>query len=380
MPTKDRLQSAVSAGIITADQADRLGDFFNKSGSPDKGCEDASDSTSEPHEALAADSSKTAADLVEDNEAPRFLRGFHDVLITIGVAVGLGGVSMLASTPWLLLMIWLFAEYFIRVQRLALPAVFLSVVWSLTAIWAVIDLLPWMGELDGIAVGDGALRLLVWSAITAGCTGLFFLRFRTPVALAGFWVAVGVVPFAAISYAYLMATGFSQEEAGFWVVDSLLPFAGAIGVFGIACWFDFSDPKRLTRRSDTAFWLHMVAAPALLFTTLNLLHSPGIGFFERFQGASPSLVLPVLVCFVIIGVLLDRRAFVTSGMLSLGTAIAFLIERLDLRFLEMTATSAIAVSFIVLSVAVGWTPMRRNLLPLLPQALSRRLPPVTRPR
>lgn len=35
--------------------------------------------------------------------------------------------------------------------------------------------------------------------------------------------------------------------------------------------YDISDPHRQTLRSDIAFWLHLAAAPALLYATLGFI-------------------------------------------------------------------------------------------------------------
>ena len=40
-----------------------------------------------------------------------------------------------------------------------------------------------------------------------------------------------------------------------------------IGVFLFAMRWDSSDPARVTRRSDVAFWLHLLAAPMIRLTS-----------------------------------------------------------------------------------------------------------------
>ena len=44
-----------------------------------------------------------------------------------------------------------------------------------------------------------------------------------------------------------------------------------IGVFLFAMWWDASDPVRQTRRSDVAFWLHLLAAPLIVHPIFSLL-------------------------------------------------------------------------------------------------------------
>ena len=47
----------------------------------------------------------------------------------------------------------------------------------------------------------------------------------------------------------------------------------ALGLFATALYFDFGDRLRRTTRSDIAFWLHLGAAPALLYSTVSLMRS-----------------------------------------------------------------------------------------------------------
>src|SRR2546430_3225670 len=43
------------------------------------------------------------------------------------------------------------------------------------------------------------------------------------------------------------------------------------GMFLFAMWWDGSDRARLTRRSDVAFWLHLLAAPMIVHPVFTLL-------------------------------------------------------------------------------------------------------------
>ncbi|MBB3309220.1 hypothetical protein FHT78_000949 [Rhizobium sp. BK196] len=61
-----------------------------------------------------------------DTETPRFVRGFHDVLITIGILIVLPGLWGLASLYAVLPAILVLAEILVKRQRLALPAVVLT--------------------------------------------------------------------------------------------------------------------------------------------------------------------------------------------------------------------------------------------------------------
>jgi hypothetical protein len=61
-------------------------------------------------------------------------------------------------------------------------------------------------------------------------------------------------------------------------IIALEVFVCGIGVFTLAMWYDGRDPARITRRSDVAFWLHLLAAPMLvhpLFTGSGLVANAG---------------------------------------------------------------------------------------------------------
>jgi len=72
-------------------------------------------------------------------------------------------------------------------------------------------------------------------------------------------------------------------------------------------WFDGSDPHRVTRRSANGFWLHVVAAPALVNTiALSLLESD--------TTAANIVLLCVLFLFAIVAIIIDRRSFLIAAI------------------------------------------------------------------
>ena len=50
-----------------------------------------------------------------------------------------------------------------------------------------------------------------------------------------------------------------------------LVLIAGLGVFTLAMWWDRSDRVRQTRRSDVAFWLHLLAAPMIAHPVFHLL-------------------------------------------------------------------------------------------------------------
>ncbi|MFB2561874.1 hypothetical protein [Rhizobium sp. IMFF44] len=113
---KVALEDAAGEGIISSGQAERLLPYLA-----------ARNIGVLPAQALSSQHGQDDPNPLEDTEAPRFVRGFHDVLITIGVIVLLIGLWGLANRYAPILAIVVLAEILVRRQRLALPAVVLTV-------------------------------------------------------------------------------------------------------------------------------------------------------------------------------------------------------------------------------------------------------------
>ena len=124
--------------------------------------------------------------------------------------------------------------------------------------------------------------------------------------------------------------------------------------------FDLSDPHRVTRRSAQGFWLHVVAAPALVNTiALSLL--------ERDQGVVLALVLGF---FALIAIVIDRRSF-------LITAIGYIVALSTTVFdSEGTGISILMLGVVLVILGAFWARIRAVLLSLLSGVLPlHRLPP-----
>lgn len=68
-------------------------------------------------------------------------------------------------------------------------------------------------------------------------------------------------------------------------VAATILLVAALAVFALAMRYDISDPHRLTLRSDIAFWLHLAAAPALLYAMLGFIVTFGQGGIWWGEGA-----------------------------------------------------------------------------------------------
>jgi hypothetical protein len=302
----------------------------------------------------------------EDSEQPLFLRGFHDILITIGVVIALVGLSGIGGVLILLPAILVLAEILVRRQRLALPAVSLS----LAMVWCVaIAAQDFVTDQEWERFTRGVI--FVWAFPLPLC--LFYWRYRVPLSLALFLLSVAA---AAVILVLFVLWEAWRIDAGLdpYLLSSIV-FIAALAVFAAALRYDISDPRRVTPRSDTAFWLHMAAAPGLFYAMLGLI-TGGEAFWlsgEGDLGRAAAVVL--LVAFLMtIGLVIDRRAFVTSGLLSLGGAIWVILNEAGVSFDTYVFVVFAAVGLTVLVIGIFWQALRRVVMRLLPDVITTRLP------
>ena len=131
-----------------------------------------------------------------------------------------------------------------------------------------------------------------------------------------------------------------------------------------ACWLDLTDIRRETRRSQTAFWLH-VAAGILVSRAIFSFASNEHWASWRFLGYEINAATMAVLFFLVIGsvvvsLLLDRR----SLMLAFTLPFAGLAELFGL----------IIAGMLLLLLSYRWSDWRSNLLRYLPAAIAAQLP------
>jgi len=342
---RESLTAAAEAGIISSGQVEPLSRFV------------------EARAALPVSGAADEPNREEDSEIPRFIRGYHDILITIGIVVVLTGIAGLAPIYVAVAAVIALAEIFVYRQRLALPSFALTIAFALFAGWTIIGLDRNYISGEVSAVSASALHMAALAAAECLALALFYWRYRVPVALAALLIA-GVVTVTVLVLSSLYHGDFEQY-------GTMLFLVGGLVLVGIAMRFDLTDPKRLYTRSDVAFWLYLVAVPSILKGIFGSVKP------QTTEGAL--LVVAVVALMMIVGLLLDRRAFVTAGLIYLGYAFAALIGT-DTGVLGGLATSnlimwvLVAIGLIVLGVGFGWRFLRQLLIHGLPASMQARLP------
>jgi MFS family permease len=341
---------AVAQGVITAEQAERL---------------------------RALDASADGSSVPEDPEKLRFISGFGDIFVALGIGLFLVPAGYFASIyagllgRWLAVAIlaWLLAEFFTRKRRMALPSILLLVVFVASGFAALLSLfgmlmpeaapgyaapgLWFIPDLRGPAVAAAALASVALAV-------LHYLRFRVPIT-----IAAGA---AALCMAIVAVARLAVPDLSVAAVDGLLLGYGVL-VFLVAMRFDMRDRDRATRRTDIAFWLHLLAAPLIVHSLIR-------GFLGGLGPLDMPHAVGVLVVFLALGaiaVAIDRRALLVSGLIYAGFAFSALIRQTGFSD-TLLPTTVLALGVFVLALSAGWRPLRRVLLGRLPAGLARRLP------
>jgi hypothetical protein len=366
MQPREALDPAVAAGVVTADQADRLVVFL------------APYFSEKVRETVPA-APPASSPVDPDEEEVHFARGFQDVFMAIGVSillVGLGiGLPMAIGPVGGLfgsaLIAWLLAEYFARARMLVLPSIVLSVGVTLFVAVGVGAVLTGQGweQLEGDASDAAHMRNLLFVALAGLFAALiFFARFRLPFAL--------LLVAAAATAAALAALELARPG----VVNALwLPILFAAGIlsFLAAMAFDVSDPMRRTLRSDDAFWLHLFAAPLIVHSVISLLVA---GERSDFDAGEAGIVIIVVLGLALVALVIDRRALLVSGLSYLGFAIGTLMQQSQMSATGLAAATLILLGAFVVALGAGWKPARALLVGWLPRdGIARYLPPVRRP-
>jgi hypothetical protein len=154
-----------------------------------------------------------------------------------------------------------------------------------------------------------------------------------------------------------------------------------LATFIAAMAFDLSDRERLTRRADCAFWLHLLAAPLIVHSLITLI-APA--YHATMTTPVAAAILAIFAVLTVIAILIDRRALLVSALLYVGIVVAYGLRTTNIGRQQsdqffVLFTTLLVLGSLVLSLGVGWRPLRRLLIRILPAALSRRLPPAMVP-
>jgi hypothetical protein len=305
-----------------------------------------------------------------DEETFRLVNSFNDIFVTIAVVlllVAMGGIgaaiapgisgALVASSAWGL------AEYFTRQRRMALPSIVLLLTFVGGVFAAPTEIIS---QYEPEHLGATVSGLLMTGACLIAAAGawLHWRRFHVPITVAAGAAALSGTVITLI----LVATGNRGPDTEKWILP--LVFLAGLCVFAYAMRWDMSDRARETRRSDVAFWLHLLAAPMIahqLFQWLGITHGDTVG------AGGAVLVLAIYVVFGLVALTVDRRALLVSALAYVLYALTRLFQEFGVVELNVAVT-ALVIGSALLMLSAFWTPIRNAMVTHLPGGLQARLP------
>jgi hypothetical protein len=294
MYSQNDLDEAVASGAVSADAANALRAFIDQQ----------------------------RATPAVDEEQFRLITGFNDIFVSIAAAILLFAVGFIGQSlgqslglivdvdgpsPLAPLFVaataWGLAMFFTAKRRMALPSILLllAFVGSLLA-FAGFSLVLAFGP-DNLENNERAAALIgsAAAAIAAGGAWLHWRTFRVPITVAAEAAAVAAIAVGLLASA--LATSGTQEHH-----PRLCPAARRRHV-PVCHALGFVDPARVTRRSDVAFWLHLLAAPMIVHPIFSLL-----GLNDGTATIGEGLVVILLyIAMGITALAIDRRALARLG-------------------------------------------------------------------
>ncbi len=324
--------------------------------------------------ALSVDSANALRAFVEqqratpavDEEQFRLITGFNDIFVSIAAAILLFAVGFIGQTigqnlgltvdsdgpsPLAPLLVagtaWGLALFFTARRRMALPSILLLLAF-IGGVFAS------AGFALAIGVGEPpANQEAIYAGIVAAISGA---------------IAAGALAASAIAAGLLIAVLGNLDAGNRDVMLGFVLLLG-IGVFLFAMRWDSSDPARVTRRSDVAFWLHLLAAPMIVHPVFTLL-----GLNDNSATVGEGLV--VVVLYVVIGLValaIDRRALLVSALAYVLYALNALFQQFGAVELNVALT-ALVIGSTLLMLSAFWHQARGMVVRPLPDGLKARLP------
>lgn len=344
---KDDIRAAVAANVINEAQAASL-------------------------MALAASRHGVRENMDGLDEPFELFRGFNEIFIVVGLGVlfagwmGVTGISAIFQEKpiahfavygviTMAVAFWL-SRYFTLKRRMVAPSIALVMMFAIGALQVVTNL-------SGLWNVTSANSFALIAAGTTLALVFHYSVFRVPFTMLP--IALGV--FASVGAFFVLGGAEVPDLDAFFRLSADGPFALitiALGLLGVAVAlrFDMSDPHRVTRRSSSGFWLHVIAAPAIVNTVaLTLLEFGTL--------SAQLLLLAFLTCLAIFAIAIDRRSFLVAGV---GYVVAVAVILLK----GQAAMAILLLGLGLVFLGAKWEVLRAAIMDTLPNfAGKNKLPP-----
>ncbi len=293
-----------------------------------------------------------------DEENFRLISGFNDIFVVIACML------LLFSSLWVLksivgddtvgwitftILSWCLAEFFVLKRKMALPAIVL--------------LLSFIGGVFSVVASffssSAEMAFISATAISTIAAYGHWLRFRVPITVAaGTATAIGFVALVTVSV-------FPSTKD--WLLVIL--FLCGLGTFFIAMYWDAADTNRITRRSDVAFWLHLLAAPLIIHPVFSSL-----GVLDGYESIGSMVIVVLLyLLMTLMSIAIDRRAFMVSSLVYVLYAITSIIKAYGGVGYSFALTG-VFMGGLLLLLSIFWYRVRISLVSKLPTVVKYYIP------
>ncbi len=290
----------------------------------------------------------------EDNndiqeEPLRFIRSFGDVFITIGIILLVLAINMAELSGYSYFIpvagFVLVSEWLVRVRKLALPGIAILV--------AILYFVNKAIEFNHQEATTFGLAILSLTSL------VYYLRYKMPFSFLP--LTMGLVAIVII-------------QLGWNVMENPAIFAilGFI-VFMVAMGFDILDTRRVSHLSDTAFWLHLLAAPlmvhGLMFSTLT----SNIQWIQSID--AEIIIISFFILFFLLALLVDRRSMLISTQVYMIYAATQLLPNMISTTQNALMIVLMALGLFVLFFGTYWYLARRFIYSFLSKTVIARYVP-----
>ena len=294
-----------------------------------------------------------------DEEGFKLITSFNDIFVVIAclllllsAAWVIQGVSVPLALAVVASLSWGLAEFFVLRRKMALPAIVLLNTF-VGSVFAGMVLLVGFPDEKAFMVAGFVATVAAW---------LHWRRFHVPIT-----VAAGAATAVACILASLVLTFPSLKE----YLNTMM-FLGGIAMFILAMRWDMADLRRVSGKSDVAFWLHLAAAPLIVHPIFS-----NLGIFEGNQSALDlTLVLGLYLVLTVVSLIIDRRAFMVSSLIYVLVALTELLDTYGLVG-DSFAYVGVVIGFSLLLLSGFWHKARRALTAQLPASWQSRVPLVS---
>ncbi|WP_166417765.1 hypothetical protein [Cochlodiniinecator piscidefendens] len=309
--------------------------------------------------------------LPDEDEPFEFFKGFSEIFVTVGLGLLLAGALMLAAITGSGVAIfftgavftWISAAYFTLKRRMSLPSIALAAGFGMFLAGFCFAMLDGQTSVMSLSI-TGVVGMVAMLA--------YFRVFKLPFAMLVFGVFGGMT---ILALAGITDDNIFYGNAGTQLFDLRQGSTLAYGslLFGIltfcgGMYFDLKDPNRLSRYSATGFWLHILAAPALVNTiALSLFNIDGTTGYV--------LTAIAMLIVALLALIIDRRSFLTAGIGYIGAILVWAFQTDGETAYGIVSTLLILGLFITV-LGAQWVQIRAKIMNKLPNfPYKHRLPP-----